>query len=240
MSLVSGLALTLNQGYSTDAFNGASIPLNNPFQLNSTSLYDIYKASFNNSYNAFTPEKVFGKDYAEDFRQKTAGSGSKFQYTASSQQIMRNAGSYFHKKGTYTPKRGDIAIWTKTADPAHGHVGIVTKVEGDTVWITEGNSGNAVKTNKYSLSKLMSNAGSRPFNGFIDAHSWLGSDVALNAAKRAEIEKNKGVVESNTSGGGSNDSVDIRRYKRGAKNNHQWCAYFTSYCFTDGQDIAIA
>ena len=86
----------------------------------------------------------------------------------------------------------------------------------------------------------MSNAGSRPFNGFIDAHSWLGSDQALKAAKRAEIEEAKGVVESDTRGGGSNDSADIRRYKRGAINNHQWCAYFTSYCFTDGQNIAVA
>ena len=84
----------------------------------------------------------------------------------------------------------------------------------------------------------MSNSGSRPFNGFIDAHSWLGSDVALKAAKRAEIEKNKGVVESSTKGGGSNDSVDIRRYKRGEKNSNQWCAYFTSYCFTDGQNLS--
>lgn len=236
MSLVSGIALAANQGYSTDAFNGASIPLNNPFQLNSTSLYDIYKASFNNSYNAFTPEKVFGKDYAEDFRQKTAGSGSKFQYTASSQQIMRNAGSYFHKKGTYTPQRGDIAIWTNVGDADHGHVGVVTKVEGDTVWITEGNTSKGrLKTNTYSISKKL--MGEARFNGFIDAHSWLGSDVALKAAKVAEIEESKGVVEI---GGNSNDSVDIRRYKRGAKNNHQWCAYFTSYCFTDGQDIAIA
>jgi len=241
MSLVSGISMINNnmQGYSTGIFGG-SAPVASayqPLQLNTPSLYDVYKASFGSSYNAFTPEKILGKDYAEEFRQKTAGSGATFQYTASSQQIMRNAGSYFHKKGTYTPKRGDIAIWTKTADPDHGHVGIVTKVEGDTVWITEGNSGNAVRTNKYSMSKLMSNSGNCPFNGFIDAHSWLGSDVALKASQRAEAEEAKGVVESNTRGGGSNDSADIRRYKRGARNSDQWCAYFTSYCFTDGQNL---
>ena len=38
MSLVSGIALAAYQGYSTGTFNGASMPLNNPFQLNSTSL----------------------------------------------------------------------------------------------------------------------------------------------------------------------------------------------------------
>lgn len=224
--------ITMPNSISTDLINYYAEQYKaNPFNFNVN--FD-YTSLFNfGSLNKLS----FGKDYAAEFGQKVAGSGSKFKYTASSQQIMHNAGQYFHKKGTYTPKRGDIAIWTKTSSPGQGHVGIVTKVEGDTIWITEGNSGNAVKTNKYSLSKLMSNSGSRPLNGFIDAHSWLGSDVALNAAKRAEIEKDKGVVESSTRGGGSNDSPDIRRYKRGAKNSDQWCAYFTSYCFTDGQNL---
>lgn len=265
MNLLGGVQFNLNDNY-YELSSVYSNYYANPFMTNttmpntiSTDLIDFYaKQYMANAQNSnmtspfnfnvnFDYTKLFnfgslnnlsfGKDYAAEFSQKVAGSGSKFKYTASSQQIMRNAGQYFHKKGTYTPKRGDIAIWTKTSSPAHGHVGIVTKVEGDSIWITEGNSGNAVKTNKYSLSKLMSNSGSRPLNGFIDAHSWVGSDVALNAAKRAEIEKDKGVVESSTRGGGSNDSADIRRYKRGAKNNDQWCAYFTSYCFTDGQNL---
>lgn len=42
----------------------------------------------------------------------------------------------------------------------------------------------------------------------------------------AEQEYKKGVKEDH----GNNDSVDIRRYKHGAKNSNQWCAYFTSYC----------
>lgn len=41
----------------------------------------------------------------------------------------------------------------------------------------------------------------------------------------AEQEYKKGVKETS-----KNDSVDIRRYKHGAKNTHEWCAYFTSYC----------
>ena len=232
---------TIMLAYDNNTLTQAPI-LPNPFSLNADpklcmGLFNLDSLSKIGSLNNLS----FGKVYAEEFRQNIAGSGSKFKFTASSQQIKQNAGQYFHKKGTYTPKRGDIAIWTKTNDPAHGHVGIVTKVEGDTIWITEGNSGNAVKTNKYSLSKLMKNSGSRPLNGFIDAHSWLGSDVALKAAQRAEFEKSKGVVESSTRGGGSNDSPDIRKYKRGAINHDQWCAYFTSYCFTDGQNLnAIA
>lgn len=213
MGFVSGIAMANNMyGQAQNLFSTPTPVASYPqLQLNTPSLYDLYKSSFGNTYNTFTPQKVFGKDYAEEFRQKTAGSGSKFKYTASSQQIMRDAGSYFHKKGTYTPQRGDIAIWTKAGDPNHGHVGVVTKVEGDNVWITEGNSGDAVKTNKYSISKdLMKNSGGRPFNGFIDAHSWLGSDTALKAAQVAEAEKAKGVTEISH----SNDSVDIRRYKR--------------------------
>lgn len=185
----------------------------------------------NNNVNSGNKEKS---------QQRINVSNSKFRYTASSQQIMHDAGSYFHKKGTYTPRRGDIAIWTKKGDPAHGHVGIVKKIEGDTVWIIEGNSGNAVSIKKYSISRdLMSNAGSRPFNGFIDAHNWLGSDTALKAIEVAEREEAKGVVESCTRGGGSNDSTDIRKYKRGAIDNNQWCASFTSYCFTDGQHLTL-
>lgn len=238
---------TIMLAYDNNTLTQAPI-LPNPFSLNAdpklcmglfnlASLSQIGSINQNSSLNNLS----FGKDYAEEFRQNVTGSASKFKYTASSQQIKQNAGQYFHKKGTYTPKRGDIAIWTKINDPAHGHVGIVTKVEGDTIWITEGNSGNAVKTNKYSLSKLMRNSGSRPLNGFIDTRNWLGPNVALKAAQIAEIEESKGVVESSTRGGGSNDSPDIRKYKRGAINHDQWCAYFTSYCFTDGQNMnAIA
>lgn len=211
------------------------------YSYNSNPINSSYNGYFNFGNLQQTPifnfyDVLNSTNSSQNYSQKVAGSGSKFKYTASSQQIMRNAGQYFHKKGTYTPKRGDIAIWTSKANAGKGHVGIVTKIEGDTIWITEGNSGNAVKTNKYSLSKLMSNSGSRPLNGFIDAHSWLGSDTALKAADRAEKEQAKGVVESS-----KNDSADIRKYKRGAKNSQPWCGSFTSYCFTDGQNLnAIA
>ncbi len=57
------------------------------------------------------------------------------------------------------------------------------------------------------------------------------SNRALNAVKVAEVELAKGVREI----GSSNDSIDIRKYKNGAINNHQWCQYFTSYCFGRGQ-----
>lgn len=61
--------------------------------------------------------------------------------------------------------------------------------------------------------------------------SGLTSNRALNAVKVAEAELAKGVKEDCR----NNDSRDIRRYKKGAINNHQWCCYFASYCFGDGQ-----
>ncbi len=59
----------------------------------------------------------------------------------------------------------------------------------------------------------------------------FSSNRALNAVKVAEAELAKGVKEINQ----SNDSTDIRKYKRGAVNNSPWCQYFASYCFGDGQ-----
>lgn len=157
------------------------------------------------------------------------GNNGIFKYTASSQAIRREAGSYFHKKDTYTPKRGDIAIWTNVNDPAHGHVGIVAEVTATTVTIIEGNSSNRVKKNTYPISKLQSTA---RFAGFIDMASWASPERAEKAVKVAEKELAKGVHETST-----NYSSDIARYKapiNGGKTD-QWCAYFTSYCFHDGQ-----
>lgn len=57
------------------------------------------------------------------------------------------------------------------------------------------------------------------------------------AARVAEMELAKGVKEDiGPNGRGTDDSVDIRRYKKGVKNNAQWCASFASYCYGDGQN----
>lgn len=157
-----------------------------------------------------------------------------FNYTGSSQAIKNEAGEYFHNKGTYKPKRGDIAIWTNTDNPSFGHIGIVTEITPTRITIIEGNSGNRVKKNIYTIDNLNKTA---RFSGFIDMSSWSTPERAEKAAKVAEKEEAKGVKEINS----SNDSPDIRRYKLGAKNNDAWCAYFTSYCFYDGQkQIALA
>ena len=52
----------------------------------------------------------------------------------------------------------------------------------------------------------------------------------------AEQELAKNVKENlNSKGKGTNDSVDIRRYKNGVKDGNPWCASFFSYLYGAGQ-----
>ena len=45
----------------------------------------------------------------------------------------------------YRPKPGDLMVW-------HGHIGLVERVEGNTVHTIEGNTSNSVKRRTHSLS----------------------------------------------------------------------------------------
>lgn len=94
-----------------------------------------------------------------------------FGYTASSQAIKSRAnaaGYYASKNSNYNPKKGDLAMWTKSA--ATGHVGIVTKVYDDGSFdVVEGNSGNAVKKHHYSSKHSIGEG----FDGFVQMDKWL-------------------------------------------------------------------
>ena len=55
---------------------------------------------------------------------------------------------------TYTPNTGDIIFFDWAKDNQDGnadHVGIVEKVEGDTVYTIEGNSGDSCRQKSYSI-----------------------------------------------------------------------------------------
>ncbi|MDE5780551.1 MAG: peptidoglycan-binding protein [Lachnospiraceae bacterium] len=55
--------------------------------------------------------------------------------------------------GSYTPQAGDIIYFKDSGtSAATNHVGIVTKYSGSTVYTIEGNSGNKVAENSYSIS----------------------------------------------------------------------------------------
>ena len=104
-----------------------------------------------------------------------AGQGSSndktFGYTASSQEIKRqanSAGCYASKNSNYVPQKGDLAMWSKSAST--GHVGIVSEVYSDGSFdVIEGNSGNSVKKRHYS-SKHSVGGG---FDGFVQMDKWL-------------------------------------------------------------------
>ena len=85
MSLVSGIALAANQGYSTGTLN-VSAPVSMPPLFGT------------NYYTTFTPENIFGKDYAKDFKEKTetasknlpSGSLTALGYNAQKGQKLAN------------------------------------------------------------------------------------------------------------------------------------------------------
>lgn len=93
-----------------------------------------------------------------------------FGFTGSTQSIKRdaiNAGCYAYKNSGYTPKVGDLAMWTKSAST--GHVGIVTEVYADGSFdVIEGNSSNKVAKRHYAS---QSSVGSG-FNGFVKMNEW--------------------------------------------------------------------
>lgn len=92
MSLVSGIALAANQGYSTGALN-TSVPAFMPPLFGNN--FQIAPQNYNTSFSA---EKVFGKDYAKDFEEKTenirktlpAGSLTALGYNAQKGQKLAN------------------------------------------------------------------------------------------------------------------------------------------------------
>jgi len=52
------------------------------------------------------------------------------------------------------PESGDIFIMIKSQSRGTGHVGFIQRVEGDTLFTIEGNSGNRLKANKRKLSTV--------------------------------------------------------------------------------------
>lgn len=100
-----------------------------------------------------------------------SSNGKTFGYTASSQEIKRkaqNAGCYASKNSNYVPKKGDLAMWTKSSST--GHVGIVSKVYPDGSFDTiEGNSKDAVTKHHYSSKHSVGSS----FDGFVQMDKWL-------------------------------------------------------------------
>ncbi|MBR1907504.1 CHAP domain-containing protein [bacterium] len=93
-----------------------------------------------------------------------------FGYTASSQDIKQKAikaGYYSTVESGYTPVAGDIAVWTNKGESAHGHVGIVSKVNPDGSFeVIEGNCGDKVQ-------KVRRTRNTANLAGFVRMNEWL-------------------------------------------------------------------
>lgn len=106
-----------------------------------------------------------------------AGQGSSnndtFGFDGSTQNVKckaDNLGYYARKNTGYTPKVGDLAMWTKSA--TSGHVGIVSAVYADGSFdVIEGNSGkNTDRIVKHHYTS-QSSVGST-FDGFVKMSEW--------------------------------------------------------------------
>lgn len=51
--------------------------------------------------------------------------------------------------GTYMPEPGDILLWRKTS--VYGHIGIVVEIDGDTVWVVNGNNVGRVRRSPMTI-----------------------------------------------------------------------------------------
>lgn len=78
-----------------------------------------------------------------------AGIMPKFSYVPSGVSWFKSKGQW--QKRTYTPAPGDIIFFDWGGNGSQDHVGIVEKVEGGYVCTIEGNSGDAVRRQKYRI-----------------------------------------------------------------------------------------
>ena len=78
-----------------------------------------------------------------------AGIIPKFASTSVGVQWFRNRGQWQDRN--YTPAPGDIIFFDWNGDGTPQHVGIVERVEGNTVHTIEGNSSDAVRRRNYQL-----------------------------------------------------------------------------------------
>ena len=105
-------------------------------------------------------------------------------YTPSGSNAFKKKGRYI-KRGSGKPKRGDVIYFYSTAKGRIGHVGIVYKVSGSTVYTIEGNTsgastlvtnGGGVKKKSYSMSST-----------YIDGYGSVDYSAAGDAAPEPAV-----------------------------------------------------
>ena len=88
-------------------------------------------------------------------------------YTPTGSDAFKKRGRYI-KRGKGTPKRGDVIYFYSSSKGRIGHVGIVYKVSGNTVYTIEGNTSGASSliTNGGGVRKKSYNMGSTYIDGY--------------------------------------------------------------------------
>lgn len=86
-------------------------------------------------------------------------------------QFERRNAFHSFRNSSRVPQSGDVVVFERNGPSSgQGHVGIVERVDGDRVTLIEGNSGDAVRRNTYSLSELRRGAhGARGFGSVDEA-----------------------------------------------------------------------
>lgn len=78
----------------------------------------------------------------------------KMAYVPSTANWFDSKGQYKNSKafgGNYTPQPGDLVLFDYNHNTTSDHIGIVEKIEGNTLYTIEGNKDNMVKRCTYSL-----------------------------------------------------------------------------------------
>ncbi|MBR1942754.1 CHAP domain-containing protein [bacterium] len=157
-------------------FSASSTKAQRALQVASSQI-GVREATGNNDgaqINEYRNGKADGSAWCASFVSYCYGRGQgtdnskTFGYDASSQSIRRkaqNAGYYQKARTNYTPKAGDVAVWSN--GDGTGHVGIVTKTNADGSFETiEGNCSNQVAR----VTRRMSDA---KLDGFVQMNEWL-------------------------------------------------------------------
>jgi len=80
-----------------------------------------------------------------------SGAVPKYSYCQTGMEWFQDAGRFQPAHGSYTPKPGDIVFFDWEGDGHVDHTGIVEYVKGGELHTIEGNNGDAVRRDNYSL-----------------------------------------------------------------------------------------
>lgn len=149
---------------------------NNYTRFNRDYIAAMKSGSINMQWCASFVSCVFMYVFGFDAAKKVLG-GNLHCYTPTGANYFKNKGRYI-KRGQGTPKRGDVVFFYSAAKGRIGHVGIVYKVSGSTVYTIEGNTsgastlvtnGGGVKKKSYNLSSTYIDGYGRPlYEGITD------------------------------------------------------------------------